>query len=290
MPVTGSCYVVQIETPKKILLNGLWLGSKRSKRIIIWVHGLAGSMFGKLSIAEALVGPATAVLVFNNRGHDNISQLAGRRRRQPKLAGGGAEIFTQCVDDIEGAIDFAKTVGVSEVYLTGYSTGAQKSIYWASKTTVTGAVRGIILLGPMSDYSTLGKFYSKSRVAAAKKLAKSLVKKSKPNYILPQSTWSPPITAQRFLSLYSGLSTEEIFTYWSPERIPRTLAAVEIPVLVLLAEKDEFADRSANKISAWFDKNISSPHRVVIIPKVRHDFVGGEKAVACQIRKFMRTC
>lgn len=290
MPAMSPCYAMEIETPKHVLLNGLWVGSKTAKRVVIWVHGLAGSMFGKLSIANALVRPGIAVLIFNNRGHDNISQLIrarGPRSSNVKFAGGGAEVFKESIDDIQGAIEFARRVGAKEIYLAGYSTGAQKSVYWASRTSGGRAVNGLILLGPMSDYSTVEKDHTRRQVARAFELAKTLVAKRKPDYLLPQSIWSPPTTARRFISLYSGTSAEEIFTYWNRKLIPKRLRSVVTPVLIVLAEHDEFADRSAAEIGAWFDENISSRHHVTIIPKVGHDFRGAERLVARKIRRFM---
>src|SRR5258708_1138155 len=126
------CHVIEIVTPKKVHLNGLWFGPKRPKRAVLWVHGLGSSTFSKLSIFDNLIDKSTAVLPFNNRGHDKVSSTStGRSKR---IRGGAAhEVFTECVDDIEGAINFAKKNGVKEIYLAGHSTGCQKSAYWAVK-------------------------------------------------------------------------------------------------------------------------------------------------------------
>ena len=101
----------------------------------------------------------------------------------------------------------------------------------------------------------------------------------------PLTKWSFD-DAQRFLSLYTPNSTETVFPYEQPGKNPRTLKSVKVPILVLWAEKDEYADRPAKEIAAWFDENIRAPHRVVIVPKVKHGFKGGEKVVARAIRQF----
>src|SRR5665213_2291682 len=96
-----SAYVVQITTPKEFMLNGLWFGLKKPRNIVIWVHGLGSSMFSKLNIADALVDSGTSVLAFNNRGHDKVSSSShGRNKRQ--RGGAAHEVFTDCVDDIQG--------------------------------------------------------------------------------------------------------------------------------------------------------------------------------------------
>src|SRR3989338_10849106 len=136
-----ECRVAEIVTPKRVLLNGLWFGAKRPNRVIIWVHGLGSSVFSKLGIVEKLVDKNTAVISFNNRGHDKVSRIArvGEKRIGKTILGGGAhEVFTDCVDDIQGAINFVRRAGVKNIYLAGHSTGCQKSIYWAGKKSGHG--------------------------------------------------------------------------------------------------------------------------------------------------------
>ena len=65
------CFQIEIVTPKKFVLNGLWFGSKKPKRVIVWVHGLGSSMFSKLGIVDQLVDKETAVVMFNNRAYYN---------------------------------------------------------------------------------------------------------------------------------------------------------------------------------------------------------------------------
>lgn len=60
-----------------------------------------------------------------------------------------------------------------------------------------------------------------------------------------------------------------------------------MPQLVLLAEKDEYADRPAKEIAAWFGRNIKGKHNIVIVRGVKHSFRGAEKRVAREIQKFI---
>src|SRR3989338_1711132 len=68
--------------------------------------------------------------------------------------------------------------------------------------------------------------------------------------------WCHNFDAQRFVSLYSGKGSEEIFTYWDPKQNPRALRLIRAPALVLLAGKDEYSDRPAKSIAAWFEKHL----------------------------------
>lgn len=277
-------HLVRFETPKGVALQGYWIGALRPRRVIVWVHGLGSTMFSKREIADLLAKDLTAVLMFNNRGHDKVASVP--KGRGYLRGGAGREVFTECVDDLSGAVAFAKRSGAREVFLAGHSTGCQKSVYFASKRPHT--VAGIILLAPISDFAAK---FDKKRAAKkprARNAALALVKKGRGASLLSEDIWDEILEARRFLSLYTHDSVEQsIFTYFDPARRPRILRSVQEPIFVLLAEKDEFADRSAKKIQDWFGEHVKIGDRVQIIPNVRHSFKGGEREVAGSIKKWL---
>lgn len=284
-----QCYAIEIITPKKVLLRGLWFGPKKAKRAYVWVHGLGSSVFSMQSLATRLVDGKTAVLMFNNRGHDKVSRIAHvgeRLTRKTHLGGAAHEVFSESVEDIQGAVNFAKRQGVKKIFLAGHSTGCQKSIYWASRTRGRG-VQGIILLAPVSDWAAEMKRSGARKVARAMKAARALLKSGKKHELLPAGLWHEVLDAQRFLSLYTPDSIEEIFPYAQRKKNPRVLKSVRRPILVLWAEKDEFSDRPAEKAVAWFEKHLQKG-KTVIIPRTGHLFRGAEKQVAGTIRRWMK--
>jgi len=283
-----TAHVVDIVTPKKFKLYGLWYGPKKPKRVAIFIHGLTSSVFGGIQrkVAPLLSDGKTAVLTFNNRGFGLVNRIGGNR---PIIAGAAHEIFKDCIDDIQGAVDLAKKSGAKDIYLAGHSTGCQKSVFYASGKRADKRVKGIILIAPVSDYAAAIKRHGK-KVARAMRYAKALIKKGKPHELLPLSLWSEELDdAQRFESLYSPDSIEEIFCYAQNGKRPKILQNVRVPVLVLWAGKDEFADRPGKEILAWFDKMILSPHRVQSVVGAEHSFKGKEKMLLDAIRSWMMT-
>jgi len=282
------CHIVEITTPKKFLLRGLWLGPKKPKRVVVWVHGLGSSMFSKLEIAQRLADKHTAVLVFNNRGHDKVVQVshASGKFRKAIRSGSAHERFVDSADDIQGAINYARKSGVKQIFLAGHSTGCQKSVYWASKKG--RGVKGIILLAPMSDYDAIHLQYGKKKLVRTLALAREYVRKGKGHELLPPSEWYWPwvADAQRFVSLYSGKGPEEIFTYWDEKERPRTLESVRIPMLVLLAQKEEYTSLPAKEIAWWFERH-TQKGSTAVVPSVGHSFRGGERRVVREIRQWM---
>ena len=284
------CFAIDdITTPKGYSLRGLWFGPKKPRRLIIWVHGLSSSTFSMLHVVRELADGKTAVLTFNNRGAEKIIDVRKEGKKAKSLRAGSAhEVFTECVDDIQGAINFARKNGVKKIYLAGHSTGCQKSIYWAYVKKGIG-IKGIILLAPVSDYAGALAKYGKNKLEKAAAYARRLVKRGKPDELLPRSVWSEELNdAQRFLSLYTPDSIEEIFSYAQPKKNPRVFKSVSTPILAMLAAEDEFADRPAPELAAWFEKHSRSKRfKSAVIPAVHHGFKGAERKVAKIIKEFI---
>ena len=277
-------HIIEIITPKKFLLNGLWFGPKKPKTAIIWIHGLASSAFSKLDIVQKLVDNNTAVLTFNNRGHDTVTrvlQLTKKKEAKKILAGAAHEVFTDCIDDIQGAINLAKKRGAKKIFLAGHSTGSQKSAYFAAKGGKS--IDGIILLAPMSDYAGAVHLDAKA-VDRGTRAARKLVKAGKKHTIVP-GWW---MDAQRFLSLHTPESLEEIFSYAHPGKKPRVYQSVKVPLLVLLPEEDEYRDRPMGEIAAWFKAFQRSRHFALsVFPQTEHSFSGAEKDAAKTIKQWI---
>ena len=288
--IIRPAHVVEIETPKGVLLDGLWFGPQKARTVIILVHGLGGALWRRIRLVESLVSKDTAVLVFNNRGHDRISRIVRTGEKQigkTSWAGGASEVFTECIDDIEGAVTLARCNGAKIIFLAGHSTGSQKIVYYAAKK-LSPLVKGLVLMVPLSDYSVALRDDEQGRLARATKIARALVRAGKPHELLPQSVWPAIDDAQRFLSLYTPDGLEEMFTYVQPKKTSRLFRSVRLPMLAIFAGADEFADRSAQEIADWFKSNNRSRRfQSFIVPGVGHGFRGGEAVVAKAVHEFI---
>lgn len=283
----NPCSVISFKDTKQNTFKGLIFGKGNAKRIIILVHGLGGSAFSMLNVVEKLADKNTAILTFNNRGHDVISRLGTKRKGKLPYGGAAHEVFTDCVDDIDGAIRFAKKQGAREIYLAGHSTGCQKSIYWAAKKGK--GVKGIILLAPVSDWAAGVAKHGKVKVARAAKHARALVARGKKHELLPEKVWPEILDAQRFLSLYTPDSVEETFSYAQPIKNPTLLKKVSKPILVLWAGKDEYNRIPAKDITAWFSSHLSPKSQLRIIKGANHGFKKSEIEVARCIRGWLHS-
>ena len=91
-------------------------------------------------------------------------------------------------------------------------------------------------------------------------------------------------TAQRWLSLYTPESVEEIFGYASGAE-PTTLRKAKVPLLALFASDDQYADRPARHIADWLAGACpKNPIDARIIAADDHGFSGKASTVARAIR------
>jgi len=229
------------------------------------------------------------VLNFSNRGHDKVTRVQKLDARNKKgyrsvRAGGAHEVFTECKDDLQGAVNFMKRRGVKEIILVGHSTGCQKIVYYLANSKVK--IKGAVLLCPMSDYAGAVQEYGVRKLKAVEKQARQLVKSRKRHQLLPLDLWPGYEDAQRFLSLYTPQSKENIFPYDDSTK-PVALKKIKYPLLVVLAGKDEYRDRLIKQIAAWFQANSRSPKsKTIIIPQAFHSLEGKARPVASQISKW----
>lgn len=272
--------IIKIQTPGKFLLNGLWLGLEKAETVFVYIHGLGGSVFAQYDLLGRLsLRKNTAVITFNNRGSGIVTRVKSINEKKKKgydshIIGQAHEVFTDCVDDIEGAIRFAQESGAKNIYLIGHSTGCQKSIYYLSKKIKT-PVRGVLLLAPLSDYAGAVATTGLKMLEKAVRIARKMVVQGKSHDMMPADLCPYPHDAQRFLGLYTPDSVEEIFSYVNPSKKPMVLNKVKIPIIVVLAGDDEYSDRPITAVMDWF-KNVLKKQEASfeLIEGAPHNFTG----------------
>jgi pimeloyl-ACP methyl ester carboxylesterase len=276
------CNIIKLLTQDSLQLDALLFGSIEAKVGFIFIHGLSSSAFSHNDILPR--GDAYVSLFINTRGHDDLTSIKQKNNTNKGYAwypaGTAHEQFTDCIYDIQAAVDFLKEKGVEQVYLVGHSTGCQKSVYHLAQSDKSNQVDGVILICPMSDYAYAVKNEDPNKLNEAIRIAQEMVKKGKQNSLIPSDIWQRTLDAQRFLSLYTADSIEEIFTYGQANKTPELLQKVKQPKLILLADKDEYSDRPIIELAEWFKLNANNSSVKLIKDSVHSLTDKGEDVVA----------
>ena len=247
--------LIRLITEDHLQLNAILFGSLDATVGLIFLHALGAEVFSNNDFLPA--DNHYLSLYVHNRGHDDLTGILHLNPDTSEgydwVPGGKAhEVFTECIYDIQAAVDFLKKKGITKIYLVGHSTGCQKVIYYLAQPGKQGQVKGVVLLCPMSDYASVAPTEKPEKLAAATEYAETLIRQGEPHALLPKNIWPDLLDAQRFLSLYTPGSAEDIFTYYQPDKPPEQLRKVTLPKLILIAEKDQYADRPTTEIAEWF--------------------------------------
>jgi pimeloyl-ACP methyl ester carboxylesterase len=294
-------YLPEIKTKDGLLHQGIFsqpsrkasAGKPHSNRAILWVHGLSAAFYNDINLYEEVAGACEkegwGFAVFNNRGHDLIAGIRKYDGTPPNgysylAAGAGQEVFEDSAMDIDAGIDFLVQKGFTEIILVGHSTGANKVCYYAA-VKKNPHVAGVVLSGPMSD--RLDPLISQEKRKKDLTLMHSLIRKGKGDELLLGYHFFP-MTPKRYVSLFEPGTTEDTFDYGDRDPKMTYFSKITLPLLVVLAGKDEYTDRPVEVIKKVFDSRvISKNYTSVIIPGAPHKFNGYERDFADIIVNFL---
>lgn len=276
--------LTRIKTQDGVALEGIAvLPKKSSGTAIIWLHGLNS----RFSAGQVLINELSArcrargiaYFKFNTRGHD---AARGGKAKSKKMYGGGFEKFEECVYDIRAMIAYARKLGYRTIILAGHSTGANKALYYMSRTR-DPRVKHMVLTAPVSDRSGASKVHGAAWHKKGLAVAYTLKKK--------RAAYMPPeygiISPDRFISLYRAGGAEDVFPYDRATARWDALERIRTPLTVITAERDEYLDRPARDIIAAFEDHArwTKSFSGIIIKSANHGFRGKEKGLADAITK-----
>lgn len=281
-------YLVETVTQDKLIHQGIFFAPKeKSRRAILWVHGLTSAFYHNQPLIHAITSECDknnfGFAAFNNRGHDIITGLKKEDKRKPKgytriNGGAGVENFKDSIFDIQAGIDFLVKQGFKEIIVIGHSTGANKVCYFAGSKKNLPNVSGVILASPVSD--RLDPAVNKIKLAQDLIQMQELVNQEKGDELLTGVHFFPT-TPKRFLSSFSPNSLEDQFDYGDPRPRMKYFSKIKKPLLVLVGSKDEYLDRPVKKFMEVFDTyQHSTNYESAIIPHATHGYTDQENQVA----------
>lgn len=284
--------LVSFLSPKNIQLFGVYKSKNQSKSAFLFIHGLGSSVFKKLDLISNLESKDYSVLAFNNRGSGIINSYnkIAKYQKKSKIYGTAHEIFSDCRDDISGAINYLKKEKkIKNIILVGHSTGCQKSVYYLANRNYDRSVKALVLLAPISDFSSIYKLMDKKIIDKAQALALNLVKNKKENTLLDLNIWPYYLDAQRFLSLYTKNSLENIFHYNQDSKKSSLLKKVKVPIFSLIGTEDRFLDDKPENINKWIlDNSFNKKTNTEIILGAGHSFSTYEKIISDKIKVWLK--
>ncbi len=278
---------VEFPTKDGLTLPGLLFEAGKKDKVVIYLHGNGSSsvfydVADGMDLPNELAKKGVSLLKFNNRGAHIIKKLNVKKGDSvERLKFGCAyEIIKECVEDIDGAIEFLKKEGYTEFYLQGNSTGANKiCVYNHYKRD--NPIKKYILVSGGDDlgiyYSILGesdfnKHLKESEDMIIRGHGDDLIKELLPAEVFAYKGFfdianpDGDYNCFPFMEEVKGikLSTKPLFGYFSE---------IKKKSLVVYGELDEFAMGSGEKAEAILQK-YNNDLDYKIVKEADHQFSG----------------
>lgn len=156
-----------------------------------------------------------------------------------------------------------------KIILMGHSTGCQDTIHYITKLLKDSKnpqihLDGGILQAPVSDSEAAAQDISPKELSDYLHLASDLINQGKGDQLMheeAQKLFDSPINAYRFHSLASNRGDDDYFsTYLNEDDFKQSFGLIDVPILILYGEKDEFVPKSTDReglVTRW--KNSTDP-------------------------------
>lgn len=130
-----------------------------SNSIIIHIHGNYGNFYNNKFLwymSKTYTKSGISFLSFNTSAHDGLCE--GYRIGKLDYIGGGVSDYNESIIDIEAAVEFASSLGYSNICLQGHSLGCDKILEYVIKHKADNI--NVILLSPVDSYAVQTRWLS----------------------------------------------------------------------------------------------------------------------------------
>lgn len=275
--------IEKIITKDDLILEGLFFDTNSKDVVIIFIHGFPGNFYKNINLIESIRDFGYSILSLNTRGHDILS-IISKKDSEHKVIGSAKEDFEDCIFDIDGAVKFLKEKGYKKIFLMGISSGADKVGFYLSKNK-DSVIKGGIFISPGSNISIIKNELGEDFYKLMNKSLKYICEE-KGDELLCDSKMDFPVSYNRFVSLYSEDSNENVFPFHDDNSNFYILSKIKKPIFVALGEEDSFFD-DPKIIIKLLNNKLSNKNNEFKIFKTGHSFNGAEKELVQEIKSWV---
>ncbi len=267
-----SVEFIRFKASDDVELQG-WLSIADSNTAVIHIHGMSGNGYENYfldNLRESYAKLNISFFTIDIRGRGIISDF--RQRDEWKHAGSCFEIFEESQYDIQGAIDYLKSIGKTKFILQGHSLGCTKVVNYVINANSLEIIK-IILLAPTDMVGWANTDQNNSSYITK---AHELVANNKGEELVSAECWldKTPISAQTYLTICEKGSAADIYGNREGGAL---LGKVNQPMLIVYGDSDIGITQIDGSIDAWKArvdsiKNINT--EISIIEGANHGFKG----------------
>ena len=267
---------------------------QKEETIVIHLHGMAGSFYENSFIpvmAEQYTQNGLSFLSFNNRGHDYLCDLEIKKSDNSLSSVGGAayEIIEESEFDIDGAIEYSKSLGYKRIILQGHSSGANKIVYYMSKKQEDTV--GIVLISPCDDIGLHIDEIGEQKYGELINLAKSYVSKGEYKHLMPENTFFDYwLSSKTYLDCFVENSAFDAFPYRNPNNSFSMFNLINKPIFVSFGTDGDFLLQSPEVVRGILERKKSDNTEISfnIVDGASHSYSGKENELVVLILNWIK--
>lgn len=246
--------LVRCRTPDNIELEGIFanVNYRDNNPTVLHLHGMFENFYLPLFIdplSAKITSTKSPFLTVNTRAHDYIIYCRRWNNREYTWdqQGGSHELFSNCLQDINGWIDFLEKRGIDDLILSGHSHGALKAAYYNLNTN-KDCIKGLCLISPSDDIG-LQKRALEGEYNKALDIAEEMNDEGRGDEFMPSWVYDNPVTAKMYLDMFSSESELDMFRFDEPSSGFKRFNDIRIPVLTIFAENDKATSSKSSEIA-----------------------------------------
>jgi alpha/beta superfamily hydrolase len=269
---------VRFKATDGIELRG-WFSNQPGDVAVLHIHGMSGNGYENYfldNLREAYSQRNASFFAIDTRGAGIISEF--RQNGRSKLGGSCYELFGESRYDIEGALEYLKSLGKNKFILQGHSLGCTKVVNFVLKNSHHD-IEKVILLAPTNMVGWAETDVNHDQYLAK---AKNLITEDKGHELVGSQCWldKTPISAQTYPTICEPGSSADIYVVRDGKSM---LGSVSQPQLIAYGDKDIGIKEIYGDISNWQKsvESIENPNTTIsVIQGATHSFHNYEKELA----------
>ena len=271
-----------------------WLSNENSDIAVVHIHGMSGNGYENYfldNLREMYSKNGISFFTIDTRGRGIISSFSKENEidswgEGTKLGGSCFEIFSESIDDIQGAIDYLKTQGKSKFILQGHSLGGSKVVnYLVTKNN--SEIIGAVLLAPTD---MIGWANTDSHHQEYLKKSEEFISHGEAEELVNAQCWldKTPLSAQTYPTLCKAGTAVDIYGERDEGAL---LGRIQIPTMIAYGDNDIGIVKVDGTIDKWIarvDKIKNQNTKISVIKGSAHSFKGCEVELSKNVEAFVR--
>jgi alpha/beta superfamily hydrolase len=293
IPKSFSVDFTRFKASDGVELQG-WLSKDNNETAVIHIHGMSGNGYENYfldNLREIYAKNGISFFSIDTRGRGIISSFWQGNKidswgEGTKLGGSCFEIFSESVDDIQGAIEYLKTQGKSKFILQGHSLGGSKIVNYLV-TQDNSDIIGAVLLAPTD---MVGWAKTDPRHEEYLKKSEELIARGESEELVSAQCWldKTPLSAQTYPTLCKAGTAVDIYGERAGGAL---LGKLKISTMIAYGDNDIGILKIDGTMDKWMErvnkignKNI----QISVIEGAAHSFKGCEVELSKNVETFIK--